>query len=81
LDQGCQYTSHKVRDKLTALEMGQSMSRKGECWDNAPMERFFGSLKSEWIPSEGYATEAEARADVTNYLMYYNRTSLHSYNG
>ena len=80
-DQGCQYTSHKFRDELTALNMGQSMSRKGECWDNAPMERFFGSLKSEWVPHEGYATEAEARADVTKYLMYYNRTRLHSYNG
>lgn len=80
-DQGCQYTSHKFRDELAALEMEQSMSRKGECWDNSPMERFFGSLKSEWVPQEGYATEAEARADVMSYLMYYNRTRLHSYNG
>lgn len=80
-DQGCQYTSHKFRDELAVLGMRQSMSRKGECWDNSPMERFFGSLKSEWVPRDGYATEAEARADVLSYLMYYNRTRLHSYNG
>ncbi|MFL1517835.1 DDE-type integrase/transposase/recombinase, partial [Pseudomonas prosekii] len=43
-DQGCQYTSHKFRNELLANGLRQSMSRKGECWDNAPMERFFGSL-------------------------------------
>ncbi|WP_244657929.1 DDE-type integrase/transposase/recombinase, partial [Pseudomonas fluorescens] len=42
-DQGCQYTSHKFRAELQAHELKQSMSRKGQCWDNAPMERFFGS--------------------------------------
>lgn len=46
-DQGCQYTSHKFRNEMRKHGLLQSMSRKGECWDNAPMERFFGSLKSE----------------------------------
>lgn len=58
----------------------QSMSRKGECWDNAPMERFFGSLKSEWVPKDGYASEHEARVDVQRYITRYNITRPHSYN-
>ncbi|MNO04924.1 hypothetical protein D3C81_2261230 [compost metagenome] len=57
------------------------MSRKGECWDNAPMERFFGSLKSEWVPEDGYRSEHEARVDVQRYVMRYNNVRLHSYNG
>jgi putative transposase len=61
-------------------ELLQSMSHKGECWDNAPMERFFGSLKSEWVPEKGYSSEHEARADVQRYLMRYNNVRLHSCN-
>ena len=57
------------------------MSRKGECWDNAPMERFFGSLKSEWVPEKGYESEHEAKVDVQRYVTRYNTTRLHSYNG
>lgn len=79
-DQGCQYTSHKFRNELTAQGIRQSMSRKGQCWDNAPMERFFGSLKSEWVPDTGYDSESEARADLQRYVMRYNSTRLHSYN-
>lgn len=49
------------------------MSRRGNCWDNAPMERVFRSLKSEWIPEEGYHSFAEAYKDIGAYLMgYYN---------
>lgn len=80
-DQGCQYTSHKFRDELMAHELKQSMSRKGQCWDNAPMERFFGSLKSEWVPEEGYDSEHEARADINRYVTRYNNVRRHSYNG
>lgn len=79
-DQGCQYTSHKFRNELLEHGLRQSMSRKGECWDNAPMERFFGSLKSEWVPETGYASEHEARADVQRYVSRYNITRPHSYN-
>lgn len=79
-DQGCQYTSHKFRNELLAHGHRQSMSRKGECWDNAPMERFFGSLKSEWVPETGYSSEHEARADVQRYVTRYNNTRPHSYN-
>ena len=79
-DQGCQYTSHKFRNELLANGFRQSMSRKGECWDNAVMERFFGSLKSEWVPSTGYESAHEARMDVQGYVMRYNNERPHSYN-
>ena len=68
------------RAYVLAHGLRQSMSRKGECWDNAPMERFFGSLKSEWVPETGYASEHEARADVQRYVSRYNITRPHSYN-
>jgi putative transposase len=80
-DQGCQYTSYKFRKELLEHGCRQSMSRKGECWDNAPMERFFGSLKSEWVPEKGYESEHEAKVDVQRYVTRYNTTRLHSYNG
>jgi putative transposase len=52
-DQGCHYTSLKFRQTLWRLQIEQSMSRRGNCWDNAPMERFFRSLKNEWMPTAG----------------------------
>lgn len=79
-DQGCQYTSHEFREELASLGIKQSMSRKGECWDNAPMERFFGSLKSEWVPEGGYDSEPEAMAYLQRYVLRYNNVRLHSYN-
>ncbi|MBY4679139.1 IS3 family transposase [Marinobacterium arenosum] len=81
-DQGSQYGSHKFRQYLWRYRMTQSMSRRGNCWDNAPMERLFRSLKSEWIPSTGYATFSEAVRDISRYLMdYYNRRRPHQHNG
>jgi putative transposase len=78
-DQGCQYTSEAFRQKLWGYGMRQSMSRRGNCWDNAPMERFFRSLKSEWIPETGYRDFRAAEADVLPYLThYYNRIRPHS---
>ena len=57
------------------------MSRRGNCWDNAPMERLFRSLKSEWVPPTGYASIAEAMRDISFYLMdYYNWQRPHQYN-
>lgn len=80
-DQGCQYTSLEFRQRLWQYQMKQSMSRRGNCWDNAPMERFFGSLKSEWIPESGYRDMNEATADILWYLThYYNRVRPHSSN-
>ena len=81
-DQGSQYTSRAFRQRLAAYGMSQSMSRRGNCWDNAPMERFFRSLKTEWVPPIGYTSAAAAKADVLRYLMhYYNRTRPHTRNG
>jgi putative transposase len=79
-DQGCQYTSRKFRDELERYGISQSMSHRGQCWDNAPTERFFGTLKSEWVPRKGYGSTEEAQADMVRFFMYYNRTRLHSYN-
>lgn len=80
-DQGCQYTSLSFRQCLWKYQMKQSMSRRGNCWDNAPMERVFRSLKVEWIPSIGYDNPAQAEADIPRYLGYYNHKRPHSSNG
>lgn len=80
-DQGGQYRSEAYRQQLAQQQIRQSMSRKGNCWDNAPMERVFRSLKTEWIPTEGYRSIQEGQQDLTEYLMgYYNHERLHSYN-
>lgn len=79
-DQGCQYTSRKFQAELMRHGILQSMSHRGQCWDNAPTERFFGTLKSEWVPRGGYGTSQEAQTDMVRFFMYYNRTRLHSYN-
>jgi putative transposase len=81
-DQGCHYTSLAFRQLLWQYQIKQSMSRRGNCWDNAPMERFFGSLKSEWIQEVGYSDIDDAKTDILYYLThYYNRVRPHSYNG
>jgi transposase InsO family protein len=55
------------------------MSRKGNCWDNAPMESFFHSLKTEWVGFEDYKTRSEARASIFSYIeLFYNRKRRHS---
>ena len=80
-DQGCHYTSLKYRQLLWRYRIKQSMSRRGNCWDNAPMERFFRSLKSEWIPKEYYKSYDEARMDIEHYIIrHYNFERGHSYN-
>lgn len=80
-DQGCQYASRQFRQRLWRYRMTQSMSRRGNCWDNAPMERLFRSLKSEWVPSTGYVSLTEAKQDISQYLMgYYNWQRPHQHN-
>lgn len=80
-DQGCQYSSLAYQQQLWRKRMVQSMSRRGNCWDNAPMERVFRSFKSEWMPKQGYRDLYEATRDIGRYLMsYYNRQRPHSYN-
>jgi putative transposase len=80
-DQGCHYTSLKFRQKLWKYRIKQSMSRRGNCWDNAPMERFFRSFKTEWMPKFGYSNFEEAENDTLNYILkHYNIRRGHSYN-
>jgi len=81
-DQGSQYGSLGFRQRLWRYQINQSMSRRGNCWDNAPMERLFRSLKSEWIPTMGYRSMAEAKKDIGLYLMdYYNWQRPHTAKG
>jgi len=78
-DRGSQYASHDYQKLLKQHGMICSMSRKGNCWDNAPVERFFSSLKREWTGDRWYRTRQEAIADVREYVaMYYNSKRLHS---
>lgn len=80
-DQGSQYSSIKFRQRLWRYQITQSMGRRGNCWDNAPMERLFRSLKTEWLPSTGYSSFKEAEQDVSFYLMtYYNWRRPRSHN-
>jgi putative transposase len=58
------------------------MSRRSNCWDNAPMERFFRSFKSEWMPTVGYKSFNEAKTAAVNYITgYYSKVRPHRYNG
>jgi putative transposase len=80
-DQGCRYGSLRYRQRLWRYQFKQSMSRRGNCWDNAPTERLFRSLKTEWIPATGYRSIKEARKNIGMYLMdYYNWQRPHTTN-
>jgi putative transposase len=81
-DRGVQYCSSDFQELLTAFSMTCSMSRKGDCWDNAVAESFFGTLKTERVPPGGYGTKDEARRDIVDYIeMFYNSRRKHSYLG
>ena len=78
-DRGSQYASRAVRKLLDQHHMVGSMSRKGDCWDNAVAESFFGSLKSERLSWRSYRTRREAYHDIVDYIaMFYNPHRLHS---
>jgi putative transposase len=78
-DRGSQYASGVFQDKLVEFGMTCSMSRKGNCWDNAPTESFFNSLKNERVHGARYATRETATADLFDYIeAFYNRTRKHS---
>ena len=70
-DQGSHYTSRQFRQLLWRYQIRQSMSRRGNCWDNSPMERFFRSLKNEWMPVVGYVSFSEAAHAITDYIVGY----------
>ena len=75
-DRGSQYASQAMAAKLAEYGMTASMSRKGNCWDNAPAESFFNSLKNERVHGTTYATRADAQADLFEYIeVFYNRVA------
>jgi putative transposase len=78
-DRGSQYASEHYRGLLEAQGIACSMSRRGNCWDNAPMESFFASLKKELVHGEDYLTREQARASIFEYIeAWYNRVRRHS---
>jgi putative transposase len=78
-DRGSQYASEHYQRLLASHGITCSMSRRGDCWDNAPMESFFASLKKELVHDVEFATRAEARAEVFEYIeVFYNRVRRHS---
>jgi len=78
-DRGVQYASEPYRNLLAAQHFIQSMSRKGNCWDNAMVESFFHTLKVERVHRKKYCTRAEAKADVQDYIeRFYNNWRRHS---
>jgi putative transposase len=81
-DRGSQYCSADFQKMLKKHKMISSMSRKGNCWDNAVAESFFGSLKTERVFFSNYTTRDEARKDIVDYIeMFYNSRRRHSYLG
>ncbi len=77
-DRGSQYASEAYQALLHQNDMVCSMSRKGNCWDNSPTERFFSSLKREWLTGNVYPTREDAVRDVRTYMAYYNSRRLHT---
>lgn len=80
-DRGAQYTSERFQKRLKKLKLKASMGDVGACWDNAVVERFFGSLKHEWTLSQSYPDQEALRKDVAAYVRYYNLTRPHTANG
>jgi putative transposase len=79
-DRGSQYTSQCFRDLLEGYGIRASMGDVGACWDNAVVERFFGSLKHDWIFKVAQPTRDYMKSDVAAYIRYYNLDRLHSAN-
>jgi len=78
-DQGSQYASYEYQKRLTQAQAISSMSRKGDCYDNAPMESFFGTLKRERVHRRKYWSRHEASSDLEDYIEnFYNRRRRHS---
>ena len=78
-DQGCQYTADEMTEKLKANGFIASMSRRGNCYDNAPMESFFHTLKTELVYHEVYETRDQARRSIFEWIeAFYNRQRIHS---
>ena len=78
-DRGVQYASHQIRNILASNQVQVSMSARGNCYDNAVMESFFGTLKNEWVHHQKYKNRSQARTDIFSYIEgFYNPVRLHS---
>ena len=77
-DRGSQYCGDLFQSALKAYGMKSSMSRKGDCWDNAPTESLWGSMKRACVYGQRFTTREEAKAAVLNWLAFYNAKRLHS---
>ena len=77
-DRGSQYASQDFRNVLAEYGITSSMSRKGNCWDNACSETLFGSLKVERLHGQRFTTRREAKDEIIDWLLWYNRARLHS---
>lgn len=73
-EQGSQYTGLKYQQILLCYRIKQSVCRRGNCWENSPMKRYFRSLKTEWVPANGYAGKDEARQQANGYILNYNHS-------
>jgi putative transposase len=80
-DRGSQYMSKRFRKLLRDLNCRSSMGDVVACWDNAVVERFFGSLKHDWLFKIAQPTREHMKQDVAAYIKYYNQERLHSSNG
>lgn len=77
-DRGSQYTSKRYQSLLKQNKTIASMSGRGACLDNAVVERFFGSLKNEWLLNVAHLTRNSMQNDVEKYIKYYNHTRLYT---
>ena len=77
-DQGVQYSAFEFRNLLAKLNITPSMSRQGNCWDNAVMERFFRSLKTGRLNTVSFINHQSVINEVENYIQFYNYKRRHS---
>jgi putative transposase len=77
-DQGVQYSANLFKQTLSLHEIKQSMSRRGNCWDNAVQERFFRSLKSEYLNGLSFINHQAVVLAVEHYIRYYNNKRINS---
>ena len=77
-DRGIEYVGKEFKKRLARLRFTQSVNRPGKMNDNARMESFFGSMKSEWLYGQSFATDAALRARIGSYIPFYNQVRMHS---
>ena len=77
-DQGVQYANYKFSNFLDSFKVVRSMSRKGNCWDNAVAESFFKTIKNEWLYRFKYTSYDQLHGSIEDYINWYNTERLHS---